>query len=158
MELAFELLREASIRMPGTVSGVLGIVGALIIGQAAVDAQLVAPQMLIVIAITAIGSFVVPVYEISYPIRIVRFGLMIMAALFGLVGLTLGFVVVLIHLLNLKTFGYPYLYPLAPFSWKGLADVLFRLPRWAILTKPGFRHPTEKIPKNYWQKDFFEKG
>lgn len=66
MEIALELLREASIRLPGSIGNALGIVGALVIGQAAVEAKLVAPQMVIVVAFTAIGSFTVPIFEASY--------------------------------------------------------------------------------------------
>jgi len=114
----------------------------------------VAPQMVIVIAVTAIGSFIIPVYELSYSIRVVRFGLMIMAALFGLSGLTLGIAILLLHLIRLTSLGYPYLYPFAPFSLRGVGDVLVRLPRWAILAKPIFRRATEETPHAVWRKNF----
>ena len=100
MELAFELLREASIRMPGAIGNTIGIVGALVIGDAAVSARLVAPQMVIVVAITAIGSFAIPSGEASYPIRLIRFPLMILAASFGLYGVTLGWMIVLMYLVR----------------------------------------------------------
>ena len=86
MELAFELLREASIRLPGAIGNTIGIVGALVIGDAAVSARLVAPQMVIVVAITAIGSFAIPSVEASDAIRLIRFPLMLLAAVFGLYG------------------------------------------------------------------------
>ena len=141
MELAFELLREASIRLPGAIGNTIGIVGALVIGEAAVSAHLVAPQMLIVVAITAIGSFTVPSVEASYPIRLVRFPLMLLAAAFGLYGVMLGLLAVMIHLVHLRSFGFPYLEPLAPLKINELRDVLIRAPRWQMMVRPQFREP-----------------
>jgi spore germination protein KA len=103
MELCFELLREASIRLPGAIGNTIGIVGALVIGDAAVSAHLVAPQMGIVVAITAIGSFAVPSMEASYPIRLLRFPLMLLAAGFGLYGVALGVMGILFHLVHLRS-------------------------------------------------------
>ena len=142
MELAFELLREASIRLPGAIGNTIGIVGALVIGDAAVSAHLVAPQMVIVVAITAIGSFTVPSVEASYPIRLLRFPLMLLAAAFGLYGVMLGLLAILIHLVHLRSFGFPYLEPLAPLKLNELRDVLIRAPRWQMMLRPQFREPS----------------
>lgn len=135
MELAFELLREASIRMPGAIGNTIGIVGALVIGDAAVSARLVAPQMVIVVAITAIGSFTIPSLEASYPIRLIRFPLMLLAATFGLYGVMLGWLVIVVYLIRMRTFGVPYLEPLAPFSGKQLLNLAVRVPRWRMLQR-----------------------
>lgn len=142
MELAFELLREASIRLPGAIGNTIGIVGALVIGDAAVSAQLVAPQMVIVVAITAIGSFTVPSMEASYPIRLLRFPLMLLAAAFGLYGVMLGLLGILLHLVHLRSFGFPYLEPLAPLKLNELRDVCIRPPRWQMMLRPQFREPS----------------
>lgn len=156
MELSFELLREASIRLPGAIGNTIGIVGALVIGDAAVSAHLVAPQMVIVVAITAIGSFTVPSMEASYPIRLVRFPLMLLAATFGLYGVMLGWLLIIIHLVHLRSFGFPYLEPLAPLKLNELRDVLVRAPRWQMMVRPQFREPNHKEGKggggSFWHR------
>jgi spore germination protein KA len=156
MELCFELLREASIRLPGAIGNTIGIVGALVIGDAAVSAHLVAPQMVIVVAITAIGSFAVPSMEASYPIRLLRFPLMLLAAAFGLYGVALGVMGILIHLLHLRSFGFPYLEPLAPLKGRELQDVLMRAPRWQMMVRPQFQGSTLQT-ENVFQKRFWER-
>ena len=155
MELAFELLREASIRLPGVIGNTIGIVGALVIGDAAVSAHLVAPQMVIVVAITAIGSFTVPSMEASYPIRLLRFPLMLLAAAFGLYGVMLGLLAILVHLVHLRSFGFPYLEPLAPLKLNELRDVFFRAPRWQMMLRPQFREPavqTARSAGSFWRR------
>lgn len=109
MEIAFELLREASIRMPGAIGNTIGIVGALVIGDAAVSARLVSPQMVIVVALTAIGSFAVPSVSASDSVRMIRFPLLLLAASFGLYGVILGWLALLFYLVRLRPFGIPYL-------------------------------------------------
>ena len=155
MELAFELLREASIRLPGAIGNTIGIVGALVIGDAAVSAHLVAPQMVIVVAITAIGSFTVPSMEASYPIRLLRFPLMLLAAAFGLYGVMLGLLAILVYLVHLRSFGFPYLEPLAPLKLNELRDVFFRAPRWQMMLRPQFREPavqTARSAGSFWRR------
>lgn len=156
MELCFELLREASIRLPGAIGNTIGIVGALVIGDAAVSAHLVAPQMVIVVAITAIGSFSVPSMEASYPVRLLRFPLMLLAAGFGLYGVALGILGILVHLVHLRSFGFPYLEPLAPFKTRELRDVLMRAPRWQMMVEPQFRDTITKkghvFQKQFWNR------
>ncbi len=154
MEMMLELLREAGIRLPNSISNTLGIVGALVIGQAAVEAQLIAPQVVIAVALTAIGTFTLPSFEISYPIRLVRFPLMILAAAAGLYGVIIGVMLLLIHLADLKSLGRPYLAPLAPFDFYGLKDVLLRAPRWQMMTTPQFTKKREEVPRGFWRRDF----
>ncbi|NLT94507.1 MAG: spore germination protein [Clostridia bacterium] len=158
MEVSLELLREASVRLPGPIGSTLGIVGALIVGQAAVEAKLVAPQMVIVVAMTAIGSFTVPSFAASIPLRLFRFPLMILGAVLGLYGVALGWIAILIHMISLKSFGYPYLEPLAPLRVSELKDVLIRSPRWQMTTAPQFRSPSEKPPKTYLRRSYINKG
>lgn len=154
MEISLELLREASVRLPGAIGSTLGIVGALIVGQAAVEAKLVAPQMVIVVALTAIGSFTVPSFAASIPLRLIRFPLMILGAILGLYGVALGWIGILIHMISLKSFGYPYLEPMAPLRVSELKDVLIRAPRWQMMTAPQFRKPSEKPPKTFVRKPY----
>ncbi len=109
MELAFELLREAGIRLPGQLGGTIGIVGGLIVGQAAVDAGIVSTIVVIVVALTAIASFAVPNETMASAFRILKFFFIFMAALWGLYGFFLAWLIFIIHLGSLESFGEPYL-------------------------------------------------
>ncbi|WP_445667473.1 spore germination protein [Paenibacillus sp. FSL H8-0034] len=136
MEVTFEILREAGVRMPRTIGQAVSIVGALVIGQAAVEAGLVGPVMVIVVSITAISNFVIPSYNMGISIRMIRFVLMILAASFGLYGMLVGIVAIVLHLSSLRSFGIPYLAPFAPFIKEDQKDNLIRLPQWALLARP----------------------
>lgn len=109
METAFELLREAGIRIPGTLGKSIGIVGGLIVGQAAVDAGLVSPIVVIIVALTALACFCVPNEEFASAYRIIKFLLLFSAAFLGIYGVILGTIVLLLHLCSLKSMGYPFL-------------------------------------------------
>ncbi|MBH0230386.1 spore germination protein [Halobacillus yeomjeoni] len=136
MELTFEILREAGVRLPKPVGSAVSIVGALVLGQSAVQAGLVSPAMVIVVALTAISSFVLPSYNIAIPVRMLRFTFMILAATFGLYGIILGLIGMVLHLCSLRSFGVPYMSPLAPFVPKDQKDVLVRFPRWGLFSRP----------------------
>jgi len=88
--------------------------------------------MVMVVAITGIASFMAPRFTIGIPIRLLRFPIMFLAGLMGLLGMILGVIVILNHLLNLRSFGVPYMTPLAPMQSRGLKDVLWRAPRWML--------------------------
>lgn len=132
MELTFEALREAGIRMPRAVGSAVNIVGALVIGQAAVQAGIVSAPMVIVVAATGIANFLIPRHSIGTAIRLVRFLLLFLAGFLGLYGIAIGLTGLLIHVVNLRSFGVPYFTPLAPLAKKDLADFLFRAPRWKM--------------------------
>lgn len=126
MLASFELLREAGIRLPGPIGQTIGIVGGLIVGQAAVEASIVSPLMIIVIAFTGISSFAIPNYSMAIALRILTLPLMIFSALLGLYGFILGLFLIGGHLAALKSFGVPLLAPFSPLSTKDLRDTLFR--------------------------------
>lgn len=128
MEVIFEILREAGLRMPRTVGQAVSIVGSIVIGQAAVEANIVSAVMVIVVAITAISSFVIPSYTMALPIRLLRFGFMGLAAMFGVYGLTVGFIMLLVHLNGLHSFGVPYLSPVANYNSSKQKDAILRFP------------------------------
>lgn len=130
MEITFEGLREAGVRLPRQVGPAISIVGALVIGQAAIQASLVSPAMVIVVSITAIASFMVPHYDMSITIRILRFPIMIIASMFGLLGVVLAVICIVIHLTSLRSFGVPYFEPFAPFGKKASLDSILRAPLW----------------------------
>ena len=143
MELTFELLREAGVRLPRPIGPTVGIVGGLVIGQAAVSANIVSPIMVIVVAITAISSFANPNYEISSALRLTRFLFMMAAAVYGLYGITLTGIAILIHLVNLKSFNIPYLAPISPFYIEDMKDTIYRA-SWTNM---------KKRPRHYGPKD-----
>lgn len=132
LEITLELIREAGIRLPNPLGPTIGIVGGLVIGDAVVNAGLVSTLMIIVVALTAVASFVVPTYELSMSKRIMRFPLMVAAAYFGFIGIIIGFSIILIHLCQLESYGKPYLSPLSPFDPKAFRDSIIRLPNWKI--------------------------
>lgn len=135
MELTFEVLREAGQRIPTTIGQTISIVGALVIGEAAVQAGIVSAPMVMVVALTGISSFIIPHFALNLAVRILRFMLLLLAGVFGLLGVLVGVFLIYIHLLSLNAFNTPYLTPLVPLKVKGLDDVLARLP-WPKM-KPG---------------------
>jgi spore germination protein KA len=144
METTFEVLREAGVRLPRPVGQAVSIVGALVIGEAAVTAGLVSPAMVIVVALTAIASFTIPSFSGSFAIRLMRFPIMAAAAVLGLFGIMAALLALLIHLCSLRSFGVPYVAPIAPTSWRDLKDVIVRAPWWKMFTRPrliGYKEP-----------------
>ncbi|KON67161.1 spore gernimation protein KA [Peribacillus butanolivorans] len=136
MEVAFEILREASLRMPKAIGQAISIVGTLVIGSAAVEAGIVSAAMVIVVAITAISSFVLPSFTISMSIRMLRFPMMALAASFGLFGIIVGVIALVLHLCSLRSYGVPYMSPFAPFIGEDMKDTLIRVPRWGMFARP----------------------
>lgn len=136
MELTFEILREAGLRMPRVVGQALSIVGTLVIGTAAVEAGIVSAAMVIVVSITAISSFLFSSFNLSISVRLLRFPFMALAASFGLFGIFVGLVGLFLHLCSLRSFGIPYMTPIAPFIIEDQKDTYFRFPRWALTSRP----------------------
>lgn len=136
MEITFEILREAGVRLPRAVGSAISIVGALVLGEAAVQAGLVSPAMVIVVSITAISNFVSPVYDMAIAVRMLRFILMVLAATFGLFGIILGLILMILHLCSLRSFGVPYMTPMAPFVKRDQKDVLIRRSIKKMKTRP----------------------
>ncbi|MBD8067970.1 spore germination protein [Bacillus sp. PS06] len=139
MEIAFEALREAGIRLPKLVGQAVSILGALVIGQAAVEAGIVSAPMVIVVSLTGIASFTVPRFNMAISIRLLRFPMMILAGSFGLFGIVIGSIILLTHLCSLRSFGIPYFSPLGPLSINEFKDVFIRTPWWSM----------DKRPKNF---------
>ena len=141
MELSFELLREAGVRLPGAMGNTIGIVGGLIIGQAAVEANLVSPIVVIVVAFTALCSFAVPNEEFATAFRILKFFFIAMCAWLGFFGFLMALLAVLIHLSHLKSFGIPYLMPFVGADvtdYQDERDSLLRLPLYQLRHRPVF--------------------
>ncbi len=138
MEFTFEALREAGIRLPKQIGQAISIVGALVLGQAAVSASLVSPAMVIVVAITGISSFVTPSYDLAITGRMLRFFIMILGSMLGLFGVIIGFLCMLVHMESIRSFGIPYLYPVTPLVISDLKDTFLRMPWWYMHTRPSF--------------------
>lgn len=137
MEVTFEIIREAGIRMPRAVGSAISIVGALVLGQAAVEAGIMSAFIVIVVSITAISSFAIPNYEMSNAIRTIRFVLMFLAGLLGLYGMFMGVIVLVLHLCKIKSITVPYLTPIAPRVKNGNKDTFFRFPLWKMKYRPA---------------------
>lgn len=135
MEVTFEILREAGIRMPRTIGQAVSIVGTIVIGDAAVQAGIVSPIMVVVVAITAISSFVIPSYSLAISARILRFVYMSLAAAFGFFGLFIALMLTIIGLCRLDSFGVAYMSPEAPYRPLHNQDALFRFPFWLVRKK-----------------------
>lgn len=144
MEISFDLLLEAIVRLPRPIGATIGIVGGLIIGQSAVSAGIVSPIMIIIVSITAITEFITPNYGVTTGLRVVRVFLTIASAVIGLYGIMLGLIVILTHLIKLKSFGVPYLAPMVNPSKKDFKDLFVRLPlRW-FKKRPLFMKPQDE--------------
>lgn len=159
LELSFELLREAGLRMPGPIGSTIGIVGGLIIGQAAVSANLLSPVVVIVDALTALGSFSIPNEELSESFRLLKYGMILLCGFFGIYGFALGWILLLIHLCGLKSFGIPYLMPFAAASEDGISafsDGILRQPLQKLTKRPVFAKKTARV--RYAKKSPERKG
>ncbi len=138
MELAFEIIREAGIRMPRAIGPAISIVGALVLGQAAVEAGLITGLVVIIVSVTAISSFAIANYSMSNAIRLLRFAFIIIAAGMGLYGISMGLILLVLHLCKVKSAGVPYLTPIAPWVKGENKDTLLLYPLWALKKRPGF--------------------
>lgn len=152
MGIIYEILREAGIRLPRPVGQAVSIVGALVIGESAVSAGLIGAPMVIVVAITAISSFVIP--SLNEAGAVIRFYFVILAGVLGLFGIMIGVASFISHLASLHSFGVPYLSPLAPIYISDLKDTFIRVPWWAMKTRPkaivspnGVRQESKKFEK-----------
>jgi spore germination protein len=147
MELAFELLREAGIRLPSPVSSTIGIVGGIIIGSAAVEAGIVSPSVVIVSALTGICTFVIPNISLVSGLRLSKYLAIFLSAIFGLFGLWIALLLVLAHLCSLTSYGIPFMYPFCSASvnddmdWE---DTIFRLPLRKMKRRPIFTKPSAR--------------
>ncbi|MCI2107073.1 MAG: spore germination protein [Intestinimonas sp.] len=146
MIVAFEILREAGVRLARPIGQAVSIVGALVIGEAAVSAGLIGAPMVIVVAVTAVSSFVVPSQTDSG--AIMRFILLILAGVMGGFGIAMGMLAVLVHMASLRSFGTPYLSSLAPFNKDDMKDIFIRGPLWAMTRRP----------KDIWTEDEVRQG
>lgn len=160
MEITFEALREAGVRLPRQVGQAVSIVGALVIGQAAVQAGIVSAPMVIVVSITGIASFTIPRFDLAIGIRMLRFPMIILAGTLGIYGVTAGLLAILIHLTSLRSFGIPYFSPLGPITFSDLKDVLIRAAWWQMRARPRLigQRNRQRVPSGQIPNPEREKG
>jgi hypothetical protein len=139
MLLTYEMIREAGLRMPKIFGGaVVTILGLVLIGQIAIQAGLIGPVMMIVVAVSALISFSLPNYEFHQVIRFCGIPLLLLAGFFGFMGIIVGLMFGLTHLVSIRSFGVPYFSPVSPARKEGWKDVFIRAPWWAMETRmPG---------------------
>ena len=144
MEVSFELIREAGLRVPSPIGQTIGIVGALILGDAAVKANIVSPILIIIVALTALCSFAIPDLSLNFTFRILRFVYVFLGYLGGFLGISLGIFALLLSLSNLTSFGAPYIMPFLTNISNGTTTSYFNSPIWLREKRPKFLD-TKKI-------------
>lgn len=145
MEAMFEIMREAGLRMPKPVGQAVSIVGALVIGETAVNAGLVGHVLVIAVAASGISSFAIPAYDTSFAWRLAKYLLLFSTSVLGILGFLAGSILITLYLLSLRSFGAPFLAPINPFYRQGSKDTLFRAPLWAMNKRPVSLKETDKI-------------
>lgn len=153
MQITYELLREAGLRMPKTLGGaIVSILGLVLISQAAVHAGIVGPVLTVVVSITALTSFILPNYAFHQIIRFSSIPFLILSGLFGFMGIIIGLMFGLTYLVSLRSFGVPYFSPVSPARKESWKDVFIRAPWWAMETRPaglGIENIDRTGEKNY---------
>ncbi|SNS96914.1 spore germination protein KA [Anaerovirgula multivorans] len=149
MEFAFELIREAGIRIPGPIGPTLGIVAGLVLGQAAVAANIVSPIMIIVVAIAGVGSFTIPNFSLAFAFRILKFGYILLGAMAGFLGIAIGLFLQGLWFLSAKSFGVSMFSPIGPVTSLAFYNDFTRVPIWKQEKRPDFLNTKEitKQPK-----------
>ncbi|MBM7608439.1 spore germination protein [Lysinibacillus composti] len=143
MAVTFEILQEAGIRLPKAIGSTIGIVGGIVIGDVAVSAGIVSPAMVIITSLTAIASFTTPNYSLATGLRVLRFGLLAAASILGLYGIILVFIMMCIHIVNLKSMGVPFSSPIAPYFLGNLKNLLIRSPIITLKKRPPYLEPRD---------------
>jgi len=143
MDLSFELIREAGTRIPSVIGPTIGLVASLVLGQAAVEAKVISPLVILIIAITGLASFAIPNYLAGFGVRALRFFLLATALVLGFYGLAAGVFLILIYMAGLRSFGVPYLAPVAPAMGRS-ADATGRPPLFNMEMRPAYVHPLDK--------------
>ncbi len=146
MLLIFEILKEAGLRLPKPIGQTISIVGALVMGEAAVSAGIVGAPLVICVALTAVAGFVVP--ALNDQGAILRIVFLLLAGFMGGFGITVGFIGLLIHLASLRSFGFAYVSPFLPYSARGIKDTFVRAPLWLMRTRPVKMAENDEVREN----------
>jgi spore germination protein KA len=128
LQIAFEIILEAGLRLPKTIGQAISIVGALVVGEAAVNAKLISPAVVVIVALTVIASYTIPSQDLANAIRLWRIILIFLGSIIGLFGIGIGVILLLFELSSIVTYGVPYLSPFAANEGKNLDDSIIRIP------------------------------
>ncbi|GIM46183.1 spore germination protein [Collibacillus ludicampi] len=158
MEVTFEALREAGVRLPKQVGAAVSIVGALVIGQAAISAGLASSPMVMVVALTGIASFMIPRFTAGIALRMLRFPMIILAGTLGILGIMIGIIAIVVHVCSIRSFGVPYLQPIAPLKVRSILDTIVRAPVWAMDVRTHLTGEYNKFKESPGLKPGPEKG
>ena len=145
MEVTFEIIREAGIRLPSQIGQTVSIIGGLVLGQAAVQAGIVSPAMVIVVSITGISSFATPAFNMALAIRFLRFVILFIAGFMGLYGIVLMGIILVAHMCSLRSLGVPYMSPIAPFIPEDQKDTIIRAPLQLMKSRPRLVSRKDKV-------------
>ena len=146
LELSFELIREAGVRIPGALGNAMGIVGGLIVGSAAVEANLVSPIVVMVVAITALGSLAIPNEEFASAFRMLKYFFLFLGGYLGIFGIVTGVYLTVSHLAGLLSFGVPYLTPFVKQSMdNGTGNKIVRVPFKKRWRRPSYVRQNERV-------------
>ncbi len=143
MEISFELIRESGIRVPSPIGPTLGIVGALILGDAAVSAHIVSPILIIIVAITGLSSFAIPDFAFSFHLRVYRFLFILLGFCAGFVGIGAGMLVYLNMICSIRSFGVNFVSPLTGSFASHFSSFLVK-PAWKYEKRAGYVLPKRK--------------
>ena len=147
MEISFELIREGGLRSPSAIGSTLGIVGALILGDAAVSANIVSPFLIIIVAITGLSSFAIPDFSFGFHLRVYRFIFILLGFTAGFLGIGIGIYIYISTICSLKSFGVSYTAPINSDSY-GSNSKYFIPPFWKQEYRSGFLAPKKEISQN----------
>jgi hypothetical protein len=136
MQVMIDLILEAILRLPTKLGQIIGVAGAIVIGQAAISANLISPGVIIVVSFTTIAGFAMPRLSTGYSVQILRYVNLILVSLFGGFGLMVSVMFWMIQLCHLHPLGKAYLSPLSPFKWQDMRDMIFRFPKWMMSRQP----------------------
>lgn len=142
-EVGIEMLRMASIHTPTALATALGLVAALLIGQVAIDVGLFSPEVVLYLSMAAIGTFATPSYELSLANRIMRVVFLLLASVFGVSGYVIAVTLWVLLLCSMKVMNVPYMWPLIPFDYRAMRDVVFRAPMPLKNRRPTVLHPRD---------------
>lgn len=145
LEITVEMVREAAIRLPTYVGTAISVFAGLVIGQAAVEAGLVSGLLIVIVAATAVASYVIPSNDMALSIRILRFIMIIATSIFGIIGIVVCGAITIAHLMSMDSLGQPYMQPFSPFSSRDMKDTLIRFPTKKMALRPRQTRTRNKL-------------
>lgn len=154
MEIVVEFLREGGLRLPTKIAQTLSLVGGIIIGDTAIQSKMVSPTTLLIVGITVITTFLIPNYDMSLSIRMIRFPMLILANIMGIFGIAVGWFLLLVHLSSLDSLGVPYF----EFNKNDMKDTFIRAPLWKMNKRPEIIPNSNPIRQTDFRNKFKKKG